>query len=61
MSTLFQYFRRYSMKHEFDPLKGLLSLQMTYFCNFKTSKSKCIVMQLIKIVYLNNKTNFTKA
>jgi len=45
------------MKHEFDPFIGLFSLHLTYFCNFKASKSKFIDMQMIKIVYLNNRTN----
>ena len=45
------------MKHEFDPFIGLFSLHLTYFCNFKASKSKFIVMQMIKIAYLNNRTN----
>ena len=45
------------MKLEFDPQIGLFSLHLTYFCNFKAAKLKLIVMQMIKIAYLNNRTN----
>ncbi len=44
------------MKREFDPSKPDF-LAFDTFCRFKTSISNLFIKQIIKIIYLNSKTN----